>query len=116
MAFESGPEFPLACTLGPDDGRARRARWLALHDRAAPTIRRFDAHLEIRYPPRPGVREELEDLAAAEQRCCAFVAWAVSDDHGQPVLVVTAPPGSPDAVDPIAAMFGFTGPSGTPSA
>jgi len=52
------------------------------------------------------VREELERLAAAEQICCSFVAWTVTEIDGQPVLRVSAPPEAPDAVGPVAALFG----------
>jgi hypothetical protein len=100
--------LPLACTLGPDDGPARLVRWRALHESAAPVTRLLDGQLEVRYRSAPGVQEELQDLAAAEQVCCSFVAWVVSDDQGQPVLRVISPADSPDALGPIATMFGIT--------
>jgi hypothetical protein len=52
--------------------------------------------------------EELASLAAAEQSCCSFVTWSVTSIEGRPILYVTAPPETPDAVAPIAAMFGAT--------
>jgi len=51
---------------------------------------------------------ELQDLVDEERVCCAFVSWAVTEDSGQPVLRVTAPPGSPQDIEPIAAMFAAT--------
>lgn len=101
----SHAELPLACTLGPDDGPARLRRWQHLADTAAPSARRVGHRLEVRYQPGPGVREELEALAAAEARCCSFVAWAVTAD-GALVLHVTANPGTPDDIAPIASLFG----------
>lgn len=98
--------LPLACALGPDDVRARLVRWRELHESTAPVTRLTDGQLEVRYRSAPGVQEELQDLAAAEQVCCPFVAWVVSNDHGQPVLRVIPPAGSPDALGPVAAMFG----------
>jgi len=50
----------------------------------------------------------LAELASAEQACCSFVAWTVSAIGDCPVLRVTAPAGTPDAVAPIAALFGAT--------
>lgn len=50
------------------------------------------------------MQQELELLAAAEQRCCSFVAWTVAADR--PVLYVTAPVDNPDAVEPIALLVG----------
>ena len=101
-------EIPLACTLGPDDGLTRLARWRSLHESAAPVVRFEDGELEVRYRSLPGVFEELESLASAEQMCCSFVTWAVRKGDGQPMLRVTWPIDSPNAVAPIAAMFGVT--------
>jgi len=56
--------------------------------------------------PKRGCPVRLAELAAAEQRCCSFVDWSVSSVEGQPVLRVTAPAEAPDAVTPIAALFG----------
>jgi DNA-binding transcriptional MerR regulator len=54
------------------------------------------------------VLAELQDLVGEERVCCAFVSWAVTEDSGQPVLRVAAPPGSPEDIEPIAAMFAAT--------
>jgi hypothetical protein len=97
--------LPLACTLGPDDGRARRARWRQLAETAGPVARRRGAVLEVHYSPGPGVAPELRALAAAEQECCSFVTWTVGDDDGCPVLRVVADPSRSEDVDPIAMLF-----------
>lgn len=88
-------DLPLACTLGPGDGPARLRRWRHLGDTAAPTARRAGHRLQVRYHPGPGVHQELEALAAAEQECCPFVTWAVTEDDGHPVLHVTTHPDTP---------------------
>jgi len=99
-------EVPISCGLGPDDGSARLARWSALSDLATPVAHLPDGELEVRYRALPGVQEELESLALAEQECCSFVVtWVVHNSGGQPILRVIPPADSPDAVDPIAAMF-----------
>lgn len=98
-------ELPVACTLGPTDGAERRRRWQRLHQMAAPTTQVADGQLQVQYRPGPGVREELQDLATAEQACCPFVDWKVVDHAAGPVLEVTAPAGSPDALEPIVALF-----------
>lgn len=102
----TGAELPLACALGPDDGAARMRRWQALADQGRPTARRSGHRLQVRYEPEPGVREELEALAAAERQCCSFVAWDVTQEGQNPVLYVTADPNAPDEVAPIAVLFG----------
>jgi hypothetical protein len=99
-------ELPIACTLGPEDGAARAERWRALAEKGRPSARRIGHRLEVRYELAPGVHDELEALAAAERRCCSFVAWDVGRDGPHAVLRVTAPPDTPDDVASIAALFG----------
>ena len=101
--------LPVACTLGPDDGRSRLLRWQRLRNVAAPVAQVDGGRLEVRYQPRPGVEAELRALAAAEQTCCSFVTWTVSVIDERVVLGVSSPPGLPEAVAPIAALFDATG-------
>ncbi len=99
-------KLPIACTLGSNDGAARMQRWAALSETDRPHVRRSGHLLEVRYEPKVGVREKLEALAADERRCCSFVAWEVIQDPDHVVLRITADPVTPDAVAPIAALFG----------
>lgn len=98
-------DLPVACTLGPHDGLTRLARWKALHALASPVARLEDGVLEVRYQRAPGVQEELESLAAAEQLCCSFVRWVVREDCGESMLRIFAPFGSSDVLAPFATLF-----------
>ncbi len=98
-------DLPLACTLGPIDGAGRSRRWRQLAAEAAPVARRTEGRLEVRYQPGPGVLAELAALAAAEAECCPFVDWAVTEQAGDPTLIVSAPADQPGNIEPIAAMF-----------
>ncbi len=98
-------DLPLACTLGPIDAADRSRRWRQLAAEAAPVARRTEGRLEVRYQPGPGVLDELAALAAAEAECCPFVDWAVTEQAGDPTLVVSAPADQPGNIEPIAAMF-----------
>jgi len=98
-------DLPVACTLGLEDGAERVLRWRQLAERSTPLGRRMGRELEVRFQPGPGVQEELETLAAAEAQCCAFVAWTVLVDGGQPVLHVTAPEDQPEDIESIASAF-----------
>jgi hypothetical protein len=100
------PKLPVACTLGPDDGPARLARWKALHASAVPVFRLVGHELKVRYRAAPGVKKELEELAIAEQSCCGFLEWQVSEDDGQPVLRVLASGESLEGLATVAALFG----------
>lgn len=99
-------ELPVACTLGPNDGVKRMRRWQELADANNPIASRDRGTLEVRFEPGVGVLDELASLAAAEQQCCSFVTWAVTEDNGRPLLRVLAKPESPDDIAPIAALFG----------
>jgi hypothetical protein len=80
-------DLPIACTLGRDDWQARVARWQDLATAANPSASRDGRTLEVHFEAGPGVRAELAALAAAEQDCCSFVTWTVSEDDGShPVL------------------------------
>ena len=96
----------LACTLGPEDGRPRLLRWQRLHEAADPVAHLDGGRLEVRYQPGPGIRAELAELAAAEQTCCSFATWSVAEADGHPVLHVVSALDTPEAVAPIAALFG----------
>ncbi len=103
-AAQSG-ELPVACTLGASDGPSRLQRWQHLHQIAVPVAQLTNGEFEVRYQPGLEVLAELQDLVAEERVCCAFVSWTVTEENGQPVLRVTAPTGSPQDIEPIAAMF-----------
>jgi hypothetical protein len=99
-------ELPIACTLGPDDGAERMRRWRVLVDAANPIALRDGRILEVRFEPGVDVLDELASLATAEQECCSFVTWTVTENNGRPMLRVLAKPDSPDDVASIAALFG----------
>ncbi len=101
-------DLPVACTLQATDGPARLQRWQRLHQIAEPTVQLIKGELEVCYPPGPDVLVELLDLVAEERVCCAFVNWIVTEEHGHPILRVTAPSGASDSIEPIAAMFTAT--------
>jgi hypothetical protein len=103
--------LPVACTLTTSDASTRARRWEVLHDRARPSAELAPGRLEFRYPPAPGVHEELLELAAAERACCAFVAWEVVVRGDRPELRVT---GEPEGVSAVAAMFGVENPAQSP--
>jgi hypothetical protein len=80
-------------------------RWEALSARGHVSARRRGHLLEVRYEPVPGLREELQALAAAERACCSFADWQVTQAEDHVVLHVAADPGRPDDIAAIAALF-----------
>lgn len=79
-----------------------------LGNAANATASRDGGLLEVRFNPGAGVLDELSALAAAEQECCSFVTWTVTNDEGTPLLRVFAEPDSPDDIASIAVLFGAT--------
>jgi MerR family transcriptional regulator, copper efflux regulator len=96
-------ELPIACTLDLNDGAARLQRWRALSAKGHPIARRNGDRLVVRYRDEPGVREELDALAAAERRCCSFADWEVAPEGGQIILRIVS---SPDGIAALAELFG----------
>jgi hypothetical protein len=76
-----------------------------LSARSRLSARRRGHLLEVRYEPAPGLREELQELAAAERRCCSFAEWQVTQEADHVVLHVATDPGRPDDIAAIAALF-----------
>jgi hypothetical protein len=99
-------ELPVACTLRPDDGTERMRRWHALVEATNPIATRDGWTLQVRFEPGAGVLDELASLAAAEQQCCSFVTWTVTEDNGRPILRVLSKAKKPDDVTSIATQFG----------
>jgi hypothetical protein len=79
---------PGACTLTAAGLAAQARRWQQLAARAM--IGRTDTAdgLHISFRAEPGAEEELRDLVAVENECCAWADWAVKPGQGQLVLEV----------------------------
>ena len=95
---------PIACslpaaTLGArlDRVRALGARSLLRADRTA------DAHV-LRFRPDGETRRELEQIVAAERRCCPFLQLGLQDG-GELVLTIAAPEEGREAAAALAAAF-----------
>jgi len=105
---QADADLPIACTLVPGESAERLRRWQALAARGHPVARLSGHLLEVRYSLEPGVRSELQELAAAERQCCSFVTWTVSQEQDHAILRVAADPQRPDDVAGIASLFGAT--------
>jgi DNA-binding transcriptional MerR regulator len=97
-----GRSAEIACTLAPGDVAGRVEEWQTLlRDAVArePIAGGWRVHLENR----PGLAARLADLAANEQQCCSFFAFAVRLTGAGVALEVTAPD---EAQDLVAALVG----------
>jgi MerR family copper efflux transcriptional regulator len=84
-------EQPVACTLGVDAVPERVAAWAELIEHADERID-IDGGVRLTFPGSSELLAQVAALAAAEQRCCAFLTFTLTfvDDRGH--LDVTAPP------------------------
>ena len=84
----------IACTLSPAGLAAQAGRWERLIARAMTECIQTVDGLRMSFRPEPGVEDELRRLAAEENDCCSWAAWAVETDAGATVLDVrSAGPG-----------------------
>jgi hypothetical protein len=101
------PEQPIACTLDVEAIPDRLEEWQAVLGRATARTRAAGGGLRVELPGDMDLGE-LTRLVTAEQRCCAFFAFAITVDARGLGLEVRSPAGG-DAV--IAALFGEPDPA-----
>ena len=92
----------VACTLNDTDLKTQQQRWLNLGENfgisRTPTV--DGLRLYFRYHPK--VEQELRELVAVENDCCAWAAWSVERD-GDAAAMVAASQG--DGVATLHSMF-----------
>ena len=94
-------DAPIACSLGSGDLAQRLADWQAVADIVIGR-EHLDAGIRLLFGEDPPIGE-LARLAAAEQRCCPFFAFAITVDARGTALEITAPP---EGAAVLAAAFG----------
>ncbi|HXS65867.1 MAG TPA: hypothetical protein VN767_23695 [Streptosporangiaceae bacterium] len=83
-------DVPVACSLDASDLTSRMNRWNALTDQAKPVVTRTNTGLRVAFSKKPGIADELAELAALERDCCAFASWTVRQDLDTVVLDISA--------------------------
>ena len=91
-------DLPLVCSLGAGDLAVRRAQIAELGREALLDVHRDGAHVELRFAARPGVRERVEAVVAAESECCGFLAMRVGEAVDAVVVTIDAPEGAEDTL------------------
>lgn len=93
---------PIACTLELAELSAQAKRWTDLRHRAEIAQVHTPRGKRIRFRAGEGVAEELEELVAVEQECCAWATWSVERIDGKVVLDVAS---SGDGIASLHEMF-----------
>ena len=96
---------PIACSLSATELSARHAAMNDLAHTALLGAHTGNGRAVLRFAARPGVREHVEDIVAAESECCAFLTMHVGEERGQVVLRIGAPPGAEPVLDDLVSAF-----------
>lgn len=98
------PEVPIMCTLPPDGLVRRLADFEAVFAAALTGFEREPLRLRLTFDADAATETAIRDLIAAEQRCCAFLAFAAERRATALVVEVTAPPGAGPTLDGLQAL------------
>ncbi|HUE89399.1 MAG TPA: hypothetical protein VMO26_25245 [Vicinamibacterales bacterium] len=88
------PPAPIACTLSPDDRRARRDDLIPGLAARAESIEHTPGGVRLRMPPSPDALVAITRVVDAERHCCRFLSFTITiePDFGPITLTITAPP------------------------
>jgi hypothetical protein len=96
---------PIVCTLGTGDLRQRLEEIAALGAESLLGRAERDGVHTLRFRLDDRTRRRLEEIVAAEAKCCSFLDLDISERDGELLLTLTAPePGRPVA-DELALAF-----------
>ncbi|NIM42826.1 MAG: hypothetical protein GTN84_15715 [Hydrogenophaga sp.] len=79
----------IACTLGPDDLKARLDRIATLARQHLLAERQEGRSLQLLYAS--AAAQDLEEIVALEQQCCAFLVFELEERANVVELTITAP-------------------------
>ncbi len=97
--------MPIACSLTVDEVPDRLAQIAALGEAALQSAEVQGARAVLRFRARPGTREQLEALVAAEAKCCAFLQMDLGDAPGAVVLTIRSEPGGEPVLADLVGAF-----------
>jgi hypothetical protein len=99
-------ELPIACSLSASEVPARMTEMAELGRDALVNARVDGTHAELRFAAGAGVRERVERFVEAESRCCAFLAFELTDGSDEVLLRIDAPADAEGVLTELAAAFG----------
>lgn len=97
---------PVACSLGAADLEQRLAAVAAIGADSLISREVRDGRHLLRFRGDGATRRRLEEIIAAEARCCAFLDLSLSDENGELLLSIAAPDDAQAVADGLAAAFG----------
>jgi hypothetical protein len=96
---------PIACTLGASDLQQRLDEIAALGADALLSHELEDGAHTLRFRRDDGTRHRLEEIAAAEARCCSFLDLKIGERDGELLLTIAAAEGGESSAEALALAF-----------
>jgi demethylmenaquinone methyltransferase/2-methoxy-6-polyprenyl-1,4-benzoquinol methylase len=106
VSWVEKPGEPVACSLGAADLEGRLAAIAAVGADSLVAREMKDGRHLLRFRDDGSTRRRLEEIVAAEARCCSFLDLALRDEDGDLVLSIAAPAEGQTVADGLAAAFG----------
>jgi hypothetical protein len=103
-------ELPIACSLRATELPVRQAQMAALGRDALMDTSVDGAHAELRFAAGAAVRERVEEFAATERACCAFLTMRIDDEPNAVLLSIDAPADAELVLAELVAVFGHNHP------
>jgi hypothetical protein len=97
--------LPIACTLDAAEHAKREGDLRSLGRDGLVAVERGEREVLLRFRPDPSLRARVEQIAAAESSCCAFLSFEVVDEPGVTALKVTAPEGGEPTMHELATLI-----------
>ena len=98
-------ELPIACSLTAGDLNHRLAEIAGMGRDGLLEAELVGADATLRFADRPGIRERLDRIVAAESECCAFLTMGVRAEGDVLTLTISAPAGAELAVQELVDAF-----------
>lgn len=97
---------PIACSLSAAELPGRLTALASVGGDALAHVECHDRRAMLRFHARPGIRDRLAAIVAAEARCCAFLSMRLHEEAGVVVLTIDAPEGAEPVLGDLVAAFG----------
>jgi hypothetical protein len=97
---------PVACSLGADALGRRLAQIAALGSESLLSRSSKGETRVLRFRSDPQTRRRLEEIVAAEARCCPFLDLDITDEGDELALRITAPRDAAPLADELSLAFG----------
>jgi hypothetical protein len=96
---------PIACTLDESNLRQRLDEIAALGAASLLGHESKDGAHILRFHPDEETHQRLEQITAAEARCCPFLDLSVGEDDGKLLLTISSAKGGEQAAEMLALSF-----------